>query len=151
VNSLRDQFELPGMKVLQFAFSGMDNVFLPHHYPENCVVYTGTHDNDTALGWYASAPDGEKDFAHEYLKLGARTKTDAQIEHKFVQALTEAAWSSKAVFCLAPMQDWLELGTEARMNYPSRLGGNWEWRMENDAMNSELQERIRMLNWKSGR
>jgi 4-alpha-glucanotransferase len=146
VIALREQFELPGMKVLQFAFSGMDNVFLPHHYPENCVVYTGTHDNDTARGWYASAPVNEKDFAHEYLKLGPRQKPDSIHESAFVQALIQAAWASVAVFALSPIQDWLGLGTEARFNFPSRLGGNWEWRMDDKDMSFELQKRILEIN-----
>jgi 4-alpha-glucanotransferase len=138
VVALRDRFALPGMKVLQFAFSGPDNIFLPHHYPQNCVVYTGTHDNDTARGWYASAPENEKDFSRRYLGMDGSD---------FAWDLIRAAWASPATFALAPMQDWLDLGTEARFNFPSRLGGNWEWRMTEDAMSGELQNRIRELNW----
>ena len=138
VVALRDQFALPGMKVLQFAFSGPDNPFLPHLYPQNCVAYTGTHDNDTARGWYASGPDTEKDFARRYLR------TDGS---DFSWDLIRAAWRSTAVFSLAPMQDFLSLGTEARMNFPSRLGGNWEWRMTAEATSVELQGSIRELNW----
>ncbi len=138
VTALRDQFALPGMKVLQFAFSGPDNAFLPHLYPQNCVAYTGTHDNDTARGWYASAPETEKDFARRYLR------TDGS---DFSWDLIRAAWRSTAVFSLAPMQDFLSLGPEARMNFPSRLGGNWEWRMAADATSVELQGSIRELNW----
>ncbi|HTX89995.1 MAG TPA: 4-alpha-glucanotransferase [Anaerolineales bacterium] len=138
VVALRDQFNLPGMKILQFAFSGPDNVFLPHLYRQNCVVYTGTHDNDTSLGWYESAPESEKDFARRYLRVDGRD---------FPWDLIRAGWGSTAVFALAPMQDLLGLGTEARMNYPSRLGGNWEWRMTEDALGGELQGRIRELNW----
>ncbi|MGB8212984.1 MAG: 4-alpha-glucanotransferase [Anaerolineales bacterium] len=138
VVALRDGFGLPGMKVLQFAFSGPDNPFLPHAYPQNCAVYTGTHDNDTTLGWYASAPEAEKDFAHHYLKVdGSQIAWD----------LIRTAWSSVAVFALAPMQDMLELGTEARMNFPSKLGGNWEWRMGKEALSVELQEKVKELNW----
>ena len=138
VIALRDQFALPGMKVLQFAFSGPDNIFLPHHYPQNCVVYTGTHDNDTARGWYASAPEHEKDFSRRYLGMDGSD---------FAWDLIRTAWVSPATFALAPMQDWLDLGTEARFNFPSRLGGNWEWRMTEDAMSGELRDRIRELNW----
>ena len=134
---LRDGFDLPGMKILQFAFSGPDNPFLPHSYQQNCVVYTGTHDNDTTRGWYASAPEAEKDFARRYLQVdGSWIAWD----------LIRAAWSSVAVFALAPLQDMLELGNAARMNYPSHLGGNWEWRMSSQAMSSELQGRIKELN-----
>ena len=135
---LRDQFNLPGMKILQFAFSGPDNPFLPHAYPQNCVVYTGTHDNDTTRGWYASAPEAEKDFARRYLQVdGNRIAWD----------LVRAAWSSTAVFALAPLQDLLELGNAARMNFPSHLGGNWEWRMSDRPLSTELQSRIKELNW----
>jgi len=138
VVKLRDRFELPGMKILQFAFSGPDNPFLPHSYPENCAVYTGTHDNDTSRGWYASALEVEKDFARRYLRVDG---------NQIAWDLIRAAWSSVAVFSLAPMQDLLELGNAARMNYPSRLGGNWEWRMNGQALSGELQARIKDLNW----
>lgn len=142
VVSLRDRFHLPGMKILHFAFTGSDNPFLPHHYLPNCVVYTGTHDNDTSLGWYASAPEEEKDFARRYLNSGGKD---------FAWDLVRAAWASTAVFALAPMQDLLSLGTEARMNYPSRLGGNWEWRMPAGALGGELQEKIGEFNRLYGR
>lgn len=138
VIALRDQFALPGMKVLQFAFSGPDNPFLPHLYPQNCIAYTGTHDNDTTLGWYSAAPEVEKDLARRYLRVDGSD---------FAWDLIRAAWRSTAVFSLAPMQDFLSLGAEARMNYPSRLGGNWEWRFTADALSVELQGRIRELNW----
>jgi 4-alpha-glucanotransferase len=138
VVALRDRFDLPGMKILQFAFSDPDNPFLPHSYPRNCAVYTGTHDNDTTRGWYASAPEKEKDFARRYLQVdGSQIAWD----------LIRAAWSSVAVFALAPLQDLLELGTEARMNYPSHLGGNWDWRMSGKALSWELQGEIKELNW----
>ena len=138
VTALRDQFALPGMKVLQFGFSGPDNPFLPHSYPQNCVVYTGTHDNDTARGWYESAPKTEKDFARRYLGIDGSD---------FARDLIRAAWKSTAVFALAPLQDFMALSTEARFNYPSRLGGNWKWRMRDTALSGELQESIRELNW----
>jgi 4-alpha-glucanotransferase len=138
VTILRDQFGLPGMKVLQFGFSGPDNPFLPHSYPQNCVVYTGTHDNDTARGWYESAPKDEKDFAHRYLKIDGSD---------FAGDLIRTAWKSTAVFALAPMQDFLALGNTARFNYPSHLGGNWEWRVKDAALSGELQGRIQELNW----
>jgi len=138
VTSLRDQFALPGMKVLQFGFSGPDNPFLPHSYLQNCVVYTGTHDNDTARGWYKSAPEDEKDFARRYLGVDGSD---------FARDLIRTAWMSTAVFALAPLQDFLALGAEARFNFPSRLGGNWEWRMPEAALSGELQESIKELNW----
>jgi 4-alpha-glucanotransferase len=138
VVALREQFDLPGMKILQFAFSGPDNPFLPHSYPKNCAVYTGTHDNDTTRGWYERAPEAEKDFARRYLQMdGSRIAWD----------LIRHAWNSVAVFSLAPLQDFLELGTAARMNYPSKLGGNWEWRMNGQALSDGLQKRIKEMNW----
>ena len=138
VVKLRERFDLPGMKILQFAFSGPDNPFLPHAYPQACAVYTGTHDNDTTRGWYNSAPEVEKDFARRYLQVdGNRIAWD----------MVRATWSSVAVFALAPMQDLLELGNAARMNFPSHLGGNWVWRMSDQAMSAELQGRIKEMNW----
>jgi len=100
------------MKILQFAFSGPDNVFLPHHYVPNCVVYTGVHDNDTTFSWYANAPAAERSFARRYLRVDGSD---------FAWDLIRAAWSSVAVFALAPIQDFLNLGTEARMNFPANL------------------------------
>ncbi len=142
VFELRDEFDLPGMKILQFGFSDESNPFLPHHYPENCVAYTGTHDNDTARGWYESASEHERDFARRYLSVDGSD---------FAWDLIRALWKSKANFVLAPMQDLLSLGTEARMNYPGRLGGNWCWRMSGDALSGELVEKLKNLNEESGR
>ncbi len=121
VVQLREQFRLPGMRILQFGFSGPDNPFLPHMYVKECVAYTGTHDNDTARGWFESAPKAESRFALRYLHTTART---------FAWDMVRAIWSSVAVFAIAPLQDLLDLGPEARMNYPSRLGGNWKWRLK---------------------
>ncbi|NPV84799.1 MAG: 4-alpha-glucanotransferase [Anaerolineae bacterium] len=136
---LREQFNFPGMKILQFAFSdGPQNRFLPHNYPENCVVYTGTHDNDTVQGWYASAPEKERDFCRRYL---ARSGEDISWD------LIRAAWSSVAIMALAPMQDVLNLGNEARMNYPSRPMGNWTWRMLPDAFTPEITQRLSETNY----
>jgi len=138
VVALRDKFGLPGMKILQFAFSGPDNPFLPHSYSQNCAVYTGTHDNDTSRGWYETAPEEEKDFARRYLQVDG---------WHFSWNLIRTAWSSTAVFALTPLQDLLNLGNEARMNYPSRLGGNWEWRMSKEVLSRDLQEKVKELNW----
>ena len=138
VIELRDQFDLPGMKILQFAFSGPDNPFLPHNYSANCVAYTGTHDNDTARGWYESAPAHEQDFARRYLA------TDGE---NFPWDLVRAAWGSVAVYAVAPMQDLLGLGNEARMNFPSTLGGNWCWRLESSDLTDELRGRLKDLNY----
>jgi 4-alpha-glucanotransferase len=140
---LRDQFDLPGMKILQFAFDGgPDNEFLPHRYPPNCIVYTGTHDNDTNLGWWQSATDEEKEFAAEYLET---TGEDISWD------LIRAAWKSKANVAITPLQDVLSLPTGARMNYPGTLGGNWAWRMRPGAFSPELQTRMSGLNQEASR
>jgi len=139
VIDLRDSFELPGMKVMVFAFAGdPDDPFLPHNYPRNCVVYTGTHDNDTALGWYRRVGVGERSFYRKYLyRDGGDVSWD----------LIRACWASVAVFALAPLQDFLKLGNEARMNYPGNPSGNWNWRMSPSALTNKLAESIRELNF----
>ena len=138
VIELLNAFDLPGMKVLQFGFTGPDNPFLPHNYVPNCVAYTGTHDNNTAIGWFNSAPEHEKDFARRYLGIDG---------HDFSWDLIRTVWKSVAMFCIAPMQDVLALGGEARMNFPSRLGGNWEWRMSEKDFREDLAAGLRDLNW----
>lgn len=139
VFALRDRFGLPGMKILQFAFSGdPEEKFLPHNYPANCVAYTGTHDNDTTLGWYRSAPDSERDFCRRYL---GRSSND------IVWNMIRAIWSSVAVFAIAPLQDFLLLGGEARMNYPGNPSGNWSWRMPAGALSGHLQDSIKDFNF----
>ena len=138
VIELREHYHLPGMKILQFGFSGPDNPFLPHNYVQNCVAYTGTHDNDTARGWFDSARKKERQFALRYLHSTRRN---------FTWDLIRGVWSSVAVYAIAPMQDVLDLGTEARMNYPSRLGGNWHWRMQEGDMNQPLAEKLRELTY----
>ena len=139
VVELRDTFELPGMKIFQFAFdSDPEDPFLPHNYPVNCVVYTGTHDNDTVHGWYERVPEKDKAFYRKYLdRDGSTVNLD----------MIRGVWSSVAVFGLAPMQDFLNLGNEARMNYPGNPSGNWMWRMSNDAQTPELQVKIKELNY----
>lgn len=138
VIDLREQFDLPGMKILQFAFSGdATDPFLPHNYPHNCVAYTGTHDNDTVIGWYTHASEHERDFVRRYL---ARSGEDIAWD------MIRAIWGSVALMTLAPMQDFLSLGTEARMNLPGTPSGNWRWRMSPGAINSSLASRIREMN-----
>lgn len=142
VIELLNAFNLPGMKVLQFGFTGPDNPFMPHNYVPNCVAYTGTHDNDTAMGWYNSAPEEEKNFARRYLRVDGGD---------FAWDLIRAVWKSVAVFAISPMQDVLSLGGEARMNFPSKLGGNWEWRMKDDDLRDDLAAGLRELNWMTNR
>ena len=138
VIELRDALGLPGMKIFQFGFSGPDNPFLPHHYPENCIVYTGTHDNDTALGWYRTCPHNERDFYHRYLG-----RDNANVPGDMIRAI----WSSVAVFAIAPLQDFLGLGSEARMNFPGKVGGYWAWRMDESHLSDWLMGRLKELNW----
>ena len=143
VVELRQRYDLPGMKILQFAFSTDPcDPFLPHNYPVNCVAYTGTHDNDTTRGWYQSAPEKERDLCRRYL---ARSGNDISWD------MIRAIWSSPAVLALAPMQDFLSLGTEARMNFPGNPSGNWTWRMSPNALNDSLKDRIREANYLYGR
>ncbi len=143
VYQLRDQFNLPGMKILVFAFnSGESNEFLPHHYDQNCVVYTGTHDNDTAVGWYKGAADWERSFAQKYLHTDGKD---------IAWDLIHAAWSSRAVFAIAPLQDLLGLDNAARMNFPGTSEGNWQWRFRKDVISEDLKQRLADLNRQSGR
>ncbi len=125
----------PGMKVLQFAFdSREESDYLPYNYPKNCVVYTGTHDNDTVNGWITSLSRKDLSFAKKYLGV----KRNAAI----CDSLIRAALGCVADTAVIPIQDYLELGGEARINTPSTLGGNWEWRMGHDALTKELSARM---------
>jgi 4-alpha-glucanotransferase len=143
VVALRDAFSLPGMKILQFAFdSDATHDYLPHNFERHCVVYTGTHDNDTNRGWYESIPDETKDFCRRYLGCN-----DENISWEMIKA----AWSSVAEKAIAPMQDLLEQGSDARMNFPSRAEGNWQWRVTSDQLTSQLAERMREMNILYGR
>lgn len=125
------------MKVLEFAFDGSDNAFLPHNHIQNCVVYTGTHDNDTLIGWLNSAPKKEVEYARRYLNLSH--------EESYSWGFIRAAFQSVADLCIIPMQDYLLLDTDCRMNTPSTVGNNWEWRMEEGAADEILSEDIREM------
>ena len=144
VPRLLDATGFPGMRVLQFAFDSDDtNPFLPRNYPPRCVAYTGTHDNDTTLGWWRSAPEPERAFARRILGVD---DTDP------VGAFLDAVWSSPAMFALAPAQDLLRLGSEARMNTPGTVGGrNWRWRMTPDQLDEHLLDEVARLNAAHGR
>ena len=139
VFELRDKFNLPGMKIFQFGFSGPDNLFLPHMYKTNCVAYTGTHDNDTARGWYATAPEAERNYYHRYMNRDASDVPGDMIR---------SVWGSVAVFAIAPLQDFLRLDTESRLNFPGKSGGLWwTWRMSESHLSPDLKNYIRELNW----
>jgi 4-alpha-glucanotransferase len=121
----------PGMKVLQFAFDPREESdYLPHNYGSNCVVYTGTHDNDTVNGWVNAI--GKQDLAFTKKYLNVKRKSE------ICNSLIITALASVADTAVIPIQDYLELGSEARINTPSTLGGNWEWRMDIDACTAEL-------------
>ena len=125
----------PGMKILTFGFGdGWDNDFLPHRYPTNCVVYTGTHDNDTVNGWLSTAPQNEIDFAKQYCGIGDGDD--------FCQKLIEKCYESCADYCIVQLQDVLGLGSEARINIPSTLGGNWTWRVNPSMLTKEVSDRL---------
>jgi 4-alpha-glucanotransferase len=139
VHAMRDSYHLPGMKIFQFAFANTPaDPFLTHNYPHNCVAYTGTHDNDTARGWYESAPEQERDFFRRYVgRSGENVAWD----------MIRAVWSSVAMFAIAPLQDFLSLDTEARMNFPGKPAGNWDWRVLSDALSPQLSSSIHDYNW----
>ena len=143
VEKLRDRFGFPGMKVLQFAFDqDADNNYLPHNYLRNCVVYTGTHDNDTTLGWYRRESDAVKDQVRRYLGRDG---------HDVVWDLIRLAFSSAADTAVIPLQDAMKLGSAARMNVPSRGEGNWQWRFTKELITKEIIGRLRELSRLYGR
>jgi 4-alpha-glucanotransferase len=144
VHALRKQFGLPGMRVLQFAFGGSPEArFLPHNHTRNTVVYTGTHDNDTTRGWYAGVGDKERDFARRYL---GRDGSDIAWD------LIRLAWSSVADWAIVPLQDVLDLGTEARMNLPGTVSANnWTWRCTDEQLAEMGMERLGSLTELYGR
>lgn len=134
----------PGMKILQFAFdSREESDYLPHNYVQNSVVYTGTHDNDTTLGWLDELKKRDKSFAKRYLGI----RSSKNIQWEFIRA----ALSSVSDTAIIPMQDYLGLGAEARINTPSTLGNNWKWRMTEGALDDELAEKIRQMTKMYGR
>ncbi len=135
VNQLLKKSGYPGMKVLQFAFdSREESDYLPHNYTANSVVYTGTHDNDTTVGWYQTISRRDRSFARKYLNI----KTGRELEWNFIRA----ALGSVSDTAVIPMQDYLGLGSEARINVPSTLGTNWKWRMTKGQIPEGLAEKI---------
>lgn len=135
VNQLLKKSGYPGMKVLQFAFdSREESDYLPHNYTANSVVYTGTHDNDTTVGWYQTISRRDRSFARKYLNI----KTGRELEWNFIRA----ALGSVSDTAIIPMQDYLGLGSEARINVPSTLGTNWKWRMTKGQIPEGLAEKI---------
>jgi 4-alpha-glucanotransferase len=143
VAELRDELGLPGMCVLQFAFDGdRDNLFLPRNHVANRVVYTGTHDNDTTLGWWSGLTEAERQLVRG--ELGPSTGDIAW-------DLIAAGMASPADTFVAPVQDVLSLGREARFNTPGRASGNWTWRLEEGQLTPAHGERLRALAGHHGR
>ncbi len=144
VLELRDAFAFPGMKILQLAFGGDgSHEFLPHNYPKNCVVYTGTHDNDTTRGWWDHAPAHEQRFAAAYLDCDAQT-----VHWQMIRAASQSA----AAMAIFPLQDLLGLPANCRMNIPGTVGPpNWCWRVEPQRLDDALARRLARLSAAAGR
>ena len=139
-DALREEFGLPGMRVLQFCF-GPDPASRPYGFPRNCAVYTGTHDNDTASGWYRTAgADGAR--ARRYAGCTAR---------EIAWGLVRVAWLSAADLAIVPVQDLLGLGSQARINRPGVVLGNWSWRLRRGQLTAPLAKRLRRLTADAGR
>jgi 4-alpha-glucanotransferase len=143
VEELRDEFLFPGMKILHFAFDGdPDNDFLPHNYEQNCVVYSGTHDNDTSIGWFHSAPESEKHHMRNY------TRSDGREPNWELIRLAMFSVADQAIF---PMQDYMNLGNEHRMNLPGTVGKNWKWRYTDEMLHQVNKNRVKQLIYESNR
>ena len=131
----------PGMKILQFAFDSRDeNDYYPHKYEENSVAYTGTHDNETVVGWYDTVNVADKKICDAYIGK-IKEVTSPEINWKFI----ETVWNSDSIMALAQMQDFLGIGSEGRMNIPSVPSGNWQWRMEEKLLSDKLAQRLSVL------
>jgi 4-alpha-glucanotransferase len=143
VEHVRDTFGFPGMKILQFGFGGTGtDPYLPHNHIQNCVIYTGTHDNDTTRGWWLANSDAERTFTQLYL---GRDGSDISWD------LIRVALASVADTAIVPLQDLFSLGSEARMNLPGRLGGNWGWRYTPEMLRPDIAGRLKLLTQLYGR
>ncbi len=138
VHALLKHSNFPGTKVLQFAFDSRDESdYLPHNYGANCVVYTGTHDNTTMADWEISAPKKDVEFCKKYL--------DISESDNFARKCIRACLGSVSDMCIIPMADWLDLGEKARINTPSTIGANWQWRIKAGAITKEFAKEIALL------
>lgn len=143
VEELLQHYKLPGMRILQFAFgSDAHDPFLPHNYPSYCVAYTGTHDNPTIKNWYQHLTPEEAKFCRTYLNSH---------EKEIVWSMIRSVWSSVADYAITPMQDFLELGNQARMNFPGTVENNWSWRLGANDLNDKLANKIKEMNLLYGR
>jgi len=146
VQLLRDQFAVPGTRVLQFAFDGhTDNPYLPHNFARNTVAYTGTHDNATTRQWYEELPGPQRQNLWGYLNRSPGESAEA------APALMRLAWSSVAALTIAPLQDVLNLGSAARMNVPGRADGNWRWRCTENMLSPHFFKWLQELTERSKR
>src|SRR5262249_52746683 len=146
VIALRDQLNLPGMRVLQFAFDGNSgNPHLPKNFNSNTVVYTGTHDNTTTRAWFEDLPENMRRTVWSYVDHPHQGTNEVAWE------LVRMAWSSKASLAIAPLQDLLNLGAEGRMNLPGTSEGNWRWRFTEEMLSPSVFDRLRDLTSASGR
>lgn len=144
VEALRDYLHLPGMRILQFAFGGdSSNIYLPHNYTSNTIVYTGTHDNDTTESWYRSLARKDRDVVKSYI--------NAQKSQNISTALIRLAWASVAKIAIVPLQDLLALGNESRMNIPGQEKNNWQWRATKRQVNARDFIHLAQLNSIYGR
>jgi 4-alpha-glucanotransferase len=135
VTGLRDRYQMPGMRVLQFGFDGdSGNPHLPNNFVHNTIAYTGTHDNNTTRGWFEALSDVERQRIWNYLGRSPGESSEA------AAAMIGLAWSSPAALAVAPLQDVLNLGAEARMNVPGRPGGNWLWRCTETMLSASVFE-----------
>ena len=134
---LLDDSGYPGMKILQFAFPGEDNLDRPHHYTQNSVAYTGTHDNDVVNGWYEKLSESEKELVSEYL--------NRRDDETITEAMIRGIYSSVSDYAIVTMQDLLDKDATSRMNVPSTVGGNWEWRMLAEDLTEERKEFLRNI------
>lgn len=143
VEALRDQFNFPGMKILQFAFDDVnENAFLPHNYPYNCVCYSGTHDNDTTWGWYQKASEASRDKVRRYMSCDGNN-----VSWDFITT----AWKSVARMAIVPLQDVMRMDSDARMNVPGVGEGNWIWRYSKDQLKDDDARNLRAVTELYGR
>lgn len=143
VEKLRDTFHFPGMKVLQFAFNDTaESDFLPYLYPENCICYTGTHDNDTTVGWYLELDEKYRDKVRRYMNCDG-----SNIHWDFIRT----ALGSTARYAIFPLQDLFGFGSDCRMNTPGAAAGNWAWRYTADRLSPELAEALKTISEVYGR
>jgi 4-alpha-glucanotransferase len=138
ITKLRKDFGFPGMKVLQFAFDGnTENPYMPKYFETNAVAYTGTHDNDTLLGWFNKLTEDKKQFVRDCLNLDGAKSINLEI--------IKSLYESRADLCIIPLQDFLSIESEGRINTPSTIGDNWRWRVKDDLITKKLSNYIKEM------